>query len=467
MNKKIFLKNIAQVAVSNGFRLLSSILMGLILPIIFSVENYGYYRLFALYLTYFGLFHLGFIDGVYLHFGGKNYNELEKPKFVLYTRFLLYLELAATVVIVILSLLFLDGERQLIFILLGINVIAANLTTYYQFISQVTSRFKEFSFRNIVYAILSSISVGIVFLLKLDNYRLFLLMILVINYGLLMWYVFTYRDITFGNKNPIKNVKNDIIQFFKLGTPLLIANLITVLMLNLPKQLVDWFFNIETFAIFTFAYSLMSLANIFIAAMSTVIYPTLKKINEARLKDLYNHSISLVLIVVMLAMIIYFPLYLFVDTIIPKYSSSLNILRIVFPGLVISSSIQIVKLNYFKVLQHIKQYFLTGFASLIISTILGFLAYVLFGTTESIAISSVISLFIWYVLTELYFVKVYKVNPMKNLIYIMLGTLVFYLPYFINNIYVGFTTYVVIIVILTIVLYKNLFVKIVKNKSLE
>lgn len=467
MNKKTFFKNIAQVAVSNGFRLLSSVLMGLILPIIFSVENYGYYRLFALYLTYFGLFHLGFIDGVYLHFGGKNYNELEKPKFVLYTRFLLYLELAATVVIVILSLLFLDGERQLIFILLGINVIAANLTTYYQFISQVTSRFKEFSFRNIIYAILSSISVGIIYLLKLDNYRLFLLMILVINYGLLMWYVFTYRDITFGNKNTIKSVKNDIIQFFKLGTPLLIANLITVLMLNLPKQLVDWFFNIETFAIFTFAYSLMSLANVFVAAMSTVIYPTLKKINEARLKDLYNHSISLVLIVVLLAMTLYFPLYLFVDAIIPKYSSSLNILRIVFPGLVISSAIQIVKLNYFKVLQHIKQYFLTGFASLIISAILGFLAYVLFGTTESIAISSVISLFIWYVLTELYFVKVYKVNPMKNLIYIMLGTIVFYLPYFINNIYIGFTTYVVLIVILTLVLYKNLLVKIVKNKSLE
>lgn len=467
MNQKNFFKNIAQVAVSNGFRLLSSILMGLILPIVFSVENYGYYRLFSLYLTYVGLFHLGFIDGVYLHFGGKSYSELEKPKFVLYTRFLFYLELFATVVILFISLLFLDGERQIVFILLAVNLIATNLTTYYQFILQITSRFKEFSLLNTVYAVISSILVGIIFLLKLDNYKIFLLMILFINYGLLLWFIFKYREITFGNKAPTKSVKGDVIQFFKLGTPLLVANLITVLMLNLPKQLVDWFYNIETFAIFTFAYSLMSLANIFVVAMSTVIYPTLKKIDESRLKNLYNHSISLVLIVVMFAMALYFPLYLFVDKIIPKYSASLNILRIIFPGLVVSSAIQIVKLNYFKVLQHIKQYFLTGFTSLFISAIIGYLAYVMFGTTESIAISSVIAIFIWYVLTEIYFLKIYKINPTKNLVYIILGISTFYIPFFISSIYIGFVLYVLVIFVLTFILYKNLIIKVVKSKGLE
>jgi len=466
MRHNNFIKNIVRVTLSNGFRLLASILMGLVLPIIFSVENYGYYRLFALYLTYFGLFHLGFIDGVYLHFGGKNYEDLNKAKFVSYSRFLFYLESIAAIVIISVSLIFLEGERKLIFICLGINVIASNLTSYYQFISQVTSRFKEFSFRNIMYAILTSFSIGLVFVFRLDSYKIFLLMIIIINYLLLIWYIYTYRKITFGKKENFKNTKSDIIYFFKLGFPLLLANLITVFMLNLSKQIVDFFFDIETFAIFSFAFSMMSLANIFVTAMSTVVYPTLKKIEESKLKNIYGNSISFVIVVILYSLILYYPLDVFVNLVVDKYSESLIILRIVFPSLVISSAIQIVKLNYFKVFQHIKQYLITGLIALVFTALISFGSYYFFETIESIAIASVISIFGWYILTDIYFYKTYKVNILKNLLFLVLGISVFYVSFLFNNLLVSFLFFILILTLLTIIFFKSYIYKVFKSKSL-
>lgn len=467
MDKKKLLKDITQVTLSNGFRLISSILIGLVLPIIFSLENYGYYRLFALYLTYIGLFHFGFVDGIFLHFGGKKYEELDKPKFILYTRFLLFFQMVISIIIIMLSILIFDGDRQFIFICLALNIISTNMINYYQYILQVTSKFKEFSFLNTLYAILISILVGAIFLLNIDNYRVFIIFILAINYFLLFWYFHAYRSISFGSKAPIKSVKNDLIYFFKLGIPLLIANFITILIVNIPKLIVDWFFSIEVFAIFAFSYSMMSLANIFVGATSTVIYPTLKKIDESKLKDLYNHSISFVLIFVMVAMILYFPLYLFVDIVVPKYSESLNILRIVFPGLVISSAVQIVKINYFRVLKHIKQYLITGLISLVSTALIVYLSYVIFGTIESIAISSVFSLFTWYLLTELYFVKVYKIKPIKNLIYIILGNFVFYFSSSIPNVFYGSMLFMLLILAITFVMHKKLLIKMIKNKKID
>ena len=293
MRKKKFLKNISIVAVSNGLMLLASILIGIILPIIFSYDDYGYYRLFALYVTYFGLFHFGFIDGIYLHFGGVDYAHIESrsQRFRALTKFLLLLEFAVAVLAIAFALFFLEGDRRIVFILLGVNVIAINMMTYYQFISQVTSRFKEYSIRNIIYAILISISVLIIYLFKLTDYKVILLATILINYTLMFLYMHTYRNISFGKSDSISDSKNEIWYYFKLGFPLLIANLISVFMLNMSKQVVDHYFEINVFAIFSFAYSLMSFANIFVAAISTVVYPMLKQVEEDKLKGYYPKAV--------------------------------------------------------------------------------------------------------------------------------------------------------------------------------
>ena len=63
-----FIQNFIVVLISNGLTILSGILVGFIIPKIMGVTDYGYYKTFTLYSSYIGLFHFGFIDGIYLYF---------------------------------------------------------------------------------------------------------------------------------------------------------------------------------------------------------------------------------------------------------------------------------------------------------------------------------------------------------------------------------------------------------------
>lgn len=422
-----FIRNLIQVAFSNGIKFIAGVLTGLVLPIVFDVSGFGYYRLFALYLSYFGLFHFGFIDGIYLLYGGTDYQHLDKNKFRAYTRFIVIVEMFVSFAIIIYSLLFLENERQVVFLLLGVNVFSSLITTYYQFISQATSRFREFSIMNIVYGLLTSILVAAFFFMKINNAFIYLSILVIINVTIMLIYMNIYKEISFGFVDKSMYSIKDFIELFKLGTPLLIGNFVTVLILNLPKQYVDWKFNIEKFAIFSFAYSLMNIANVFVGALSVVIYPTLKKVDPDKFKFWYKKSTTIVILLFSSSLIGFFPLKWVIDMYLPKYSSSIIILAIIFPGLILSSLVQIVKLNYFKALNKMKQYIYSGLITLLF-TIISIIVLLLAGMNLNyIAITAVTSMYFWHFVTEVYFISQYKIILWRNEAYIVIISICFYL----------------------------------------
>lgn len=245
MSNKSTLKKIGYVTFSNVIKLVSSILIGFIIPNILGVTNYGYYKVFTLYLTYIGLFHFGFIDGIYLKFGGVEYKDLNRQKFRSYFRFLLLFELVISLVGIVLVQVLINGDRAFIFTLLLINLIAINLTTYFQFISQITSRFKEYSSRLIILSFTNIIIVAIMYYFGLSSYRFYSGLIVFVNFLLLFWYMYTYRHIVFGDSESFKDSKNDVINYFKIGIPLLVANLASTFVMTVDKQIVELLFPVE------------------------------------------------------------------------------------------------------------------------------------------------------------------------------------------------------------------------------
>ena len=67
--KKI-IANFSYVVLSNLLTVIVSSLVVLILPKIMGVEEYGYWQLYIFYLSYAGFVHLGWVDGIYLRYGG-------------------------------------------------------------------------------------------------------------------------------------------------------------------------------------------------------------------------------------------------------------------------------------------------------------------------------------------------------------------------------------------------------------
>lgn len=88
--------------------------------------------------------------------------------------------------------------------MIGIDTITTNLTSYYQYVSQCTLRFKELSIRKVYQAGLKIAFTLIFFVLfqrgKIEalSARVYIECLVFIDVVLLIWYVVTYKDITFG-----------------------------------------------------------------------------------------------------------------------------------------------------------------------------------------------------------------------------------------------------------------------------
>lgn len=459
MFKNKTLKSIFGVTASNITSIISGIIVGFIIPKILTMDDYGLYKTFTLYTTYMGLFNIGIADGIVLKYGADDYEQFNRSKFRAYFKWFLLVHTFFVLIMIACGLFILQGEAKFIIIALAIEMITVNCTGYFQQISQITQRFKEFSVRKIIQSLINIVSAGMVFAVYFLNgevsYRLYLILLIGFGTILTLWYFSTYKDIICGKSQTIVETGGEIFSLIKNGFPLLFANLCATLILTLDRQFVNILFDNTTYAVYAFAYNMLSIATVATSAASTVLYPTLKRTTDETLKDTYNLLISIMLVFVFAAMIGYYPLNLFVNWYLPEYSESLIIFRIIFPGLAISSGVTVVMHNYYKVLGDNLKYFKKSIVILIISGVANAIAYYIFRTTISISIASILTMIIWYLYVEQYFINKYKINRLSNLIYLVSMSVVFYVVTSIESIILSGCIYIALFVLITFMLEKK------------
>lgn len=455
-----FIRSVFSVIFSNIFILISGVLVGFILPKIMGVNEYGYYKLFMLYTTYIVLLYFGFADGMLVKYGGQDATVINKSEITYITRFFLKMEIIVSIVMFICCAYFLHGEYRSIFLLLSIFTLLSNVVTYYRYLAQAMLRFDLISRVNMFQSILTCLVVIICWLfvkIKLFNplpatVYLFLFLIvffilLVILYNRLKP-VFTKEELIKG-----KESKRVIFEIFKLGIPVAISYQIGTFILNIDNQLISIFFNNRLFGIYSFAYSLISIISTIIVPISTVIFPFLNRQNENTIMKQYSFNTSILFIFVYAALIIYYPVRIFIEWYLPNYNESLVFFRLLLPGIGISSCISILVFNYYKVIKKSGIYLIQGSVILIGSIIFNLIGYYLTKSAIVIAIISLLILFVWYIFTNIYFIQKYKICWKKNIGYLGVMILVFEITTEINNIWLSLIIYIVIYTALTICAY--------------
>ena len=454
------LTNIIKVSASNIVRMISGVLVGLLLPKIIGVEDYGYYKTFTLYISYVGLFHLGFSDGIYLKYGGKNYDELDKVSFRLYSSFFLGLETFFSLLIILVSILFLKYDYLFIFISVALYMFFNNVTSYFQMLSQITGRFNELSSRNLIQSIVTSSIIFVLLfvkiVLKIDiTYRLYIVLYLVSIILLAIWYMNTYKEIVVGESSSYLEKKDIIKGFIIAGSPLMVSNLCSTLLLTLDRQFVNILFDNGTYAIYAFAYNLLSLITTALTAISTVLYPTMKRMNTELIKNSYEKLIACILMIVGFCIGVYFPLHIFINWFLPKYEASLLIFRVILPSLIFSSAITLVMHNYYKFLNKNTIFFKKTIYILLLSAVANYVFYYIFKTPISISIASVIVMVIWYILMEKDIIIEYNISWKRNFIYSIIVSVVFYFSSFLSNQILGFVVYYLLFIITTCLIFRH------------
>lgn len=440
------LKNILQVIISNVSTILCGVLVGFVIPKILTVGDYGMYKIFMLYANYLGILSLGIIDGIVLKYGGYDYEQLDKKKFRGYFAWYTLLTFGFCLLFVAASAFVNNVEYRHILVALGLYLVAVNVLGYYQQISQITQRFREYSNIKLIQSLLNSAIVLVFLFIHVRGgavtYMQYTVVFVLMNIALALWYVISYREIVFGKRESLASCAGEVFGLARKGFPLLVANLCSLLILSLDRQFVSVLFTKEQYATYAFAYSMLALVTVATSAVSTVLYPLLKRQNAEDLVAGYEHYVGAVIAFVGLGAVVFFPLAWFIRWFLPNYTESIVIFRIILPGLGFSSAISVVVQNYFKVYDRSNAFFGISVVILIISFVFNYIAWMIFKSRESISVASIITITIWFIVANGYIQRQHRDYRALNLVYGLLQMGLFYGATCIDNLLVSSALYV-------------------------
>lgn len=455
------IKALLYVAFSRGMSLLSGVAVGLLLPKVLSVQDYGFLKIYTLYVTYTALLHLGFADGVLLRLAGMEYGELDKRRMRLYTRFFVSFQTLIGVAMMVAGLLVKDGDYSFILIMLGVNMIVINMTTYYQFVSQATKRFAEFSARNLMSAVIKFLFVAALLLGQTlgwfrVSYKIYVFGLNLMDIALLLWYICTYRDITFGARDRLKGNWGDIWSLFRQGILLTVAYQVSHLVFMLDRQFVSVLYDTKEYAVYSFAYNIVTLINTMIASLSVVLLPMLKRADRSYIEAYFGKTLSAIAVLVGAAIICYFPLVVFIDWFLPAYQGSVVYLKIVVPSLMYSCCLSVVMFTFAKILDQNLGFFKTGLLALAIGFVTNAAAYAIFGTPESISCASLLTLGGWFLIEGRRLGKTVNGKISREFAYITVLAVGFLaITLLLPSVWLGCAVYVVFYLVATAAFYRS------------
>ena len=448
-----FKKDLLKVFSSNFINLLIGIINGFLIPAFLSLDYYASLKTFTLYLSYAGILHFGFIDGLYLKYGGKAENDLEVSKLKGEHKFLVFFQLIITVLATALGLILKDG----ILIAFAITILPLNIQTLYRFLYQALGDFNIYSkIMLLTPNLLLVLNLIIIFVLKINNYWPFVLANVLTYYivfiGLEIYFLKKYKGIS-----PLIDFK-EIWSHFKVGIFIMIGNFASMFFYNADRWFVKFSLTSNDFAFYSFAISMMTVINTLINSVTMTFYPYLARDQDASKLQLLKKYL---LIIGILSSGSYFVFKFIVSTFIEKYVPSLEIISILFaafPAMIIINALYI---NLYKANKQEKKYVYTVVLMCIFSILLNILAILVHESNITIALATTIAFYIWYFYSAKDFSNL-KHN-INELFYLALYFITFYLCVEYLNWLLGLIAYYFIIIVVTLILYKKELILLLKD----
>ena len=165
-------KNLLKVFSANFIALIVGIIDGFFIPAFLKIDQYAYLKTYTLYAGYIGIFHFGLLDGIYLKYGGKSKENIDKEALKYEHNFTIIFQLVITSIFLIFAFL----KKDLIILTFALSIIPVNMQTYFSFLYQALGEMGTFAKIKIAYPItLLCINLILIFLIRINSYIPFIL----------------------------------------------------------------------------------------------------------------------------------------------------------------------------------------------------------------------------------------------------------------------------------------------------
>lgn len=458
MQSKIIKHNLPAILsiVSNLLTLVSGLVMGFILPRFVSVETYAAYRTYILYAGYLGLFHFGFINGIYLKYGKYDYKDLPVRRFSLYTRVLSVSQLLVTVIpVIVLSLCRKEFFLTPVFFVV-LNIFFVNVNCYFALINQFTRRISLDAVIQLIQTVLQTIGFALLLVFKSDDYVKYLLVLTLVNFSVLLIHCFKSKEIIFNVSEAFDgSFLGEARDLISHGILILLSEYMGLIIIGIDSIVVNLFMSAKDFSVYSFTVSVVTVFFALVGIISKLIFPYLKRAQNDEYPNLYRKMKLYIAIFAAAVCGMAIVVNMLIPLLLPKYTDCIPLLKMLGVTAVLKGLQELLCGNFFKALNYDKGYFKTNILAFGFGLASDIAAYLLFKSMMAIAIASVISFLVWYTACDLILKKKMKMRAFELRDLLIPGIIMLYYVSVSCPPVLGFVSYYIVLVIAVIIIYRS------------
>lgn len=424
ISTKRITKNIVISLIAQIVSLAVSFIVNLIVPKFIDEYQYGYWQTYILYVSYVGLLHFGLLDGIVLRYSQYDYEELDKQRIRSQFKVLLIITSAMAVVTSLMACIVLDKLYSQIAVFVAIGILTKNLVTYTSYTFQITNRINKYALLTIINRLVFGVVVCVLLRWAKDFYWYCIADLLGDIITIFLGSIFNkglYFGKSLGIAESIKETRLNI----SSGIMLLIANWSSMLIVGGAKMIVQWRWDELLFGKVSFAFSLTNLFLTFVTAISVVLFPSLKRLDEKELPSLYKNIRNVLSPILFFAMLFYFPGCWLLQLWLPAYTESLTYLGVLLPIIIYSSKVTLLTNTYLKAYRKEKQMLVINLCTAFVGMVVFLICAYLFNSLTALLVSIVLTIMLNSVISEIFVLKTIKVKIVKDFIVEAIMTVAF------------------------------------------
>ena len=413
-------RGVFQVLLANIVTLIFAVGNNFILPKYLSLEAYADYKTLVLYTIYIGILHFGYVDGIYIKYGGKDECEVSKEAFGYAEKCMLIFQFILTCIGVVVTL----WIRDIILFCAVLCIIPMNMISLHKMFYQATGSFKKYrQITNVSNGLIFLLNMVLLFVWKKESGIWFVISQLVVN--LLVWLYYELQSGTLWQKSYI-NFAGFISQMREnigLGFIVMLGSFMAVGITGMDRWFVKALCTATDFAYYSFAASVLRLINIVSTAFSVTLYHYFCKEDLSKKVESLRRSI---LIIGAAMLTIVYPIEIFVHIFLEKYNLSIPIMFLIFTAQYVMLMVNAVYLNIYKALNKQKKFLMSMIFTMVVAIATNFFMY--FVVTQSMwifAAATLITAVFWLLLCQR-MLSDYRMKG-KEWLYLLLVILLFLL----------------------------------------
>lgn len=411
---KLGMKNVSYVMLSQIILYAISLASALFLPNILGAGNNAMWQTYLLYFSYVGFFHFGFCDGIYLRYGSYEYSDLPREGFRSMLDLLLIME---TVMFALVTVFILvvnnEAAKDIPYIAAASNIVIMSVNTMYTMVNQITNRMKIFAVIQCIERVIFISIILALYATKTIDYKTTILADLTSRLLMIALNFWFSRELVFGKRMSYRRVFPEFLQNIKVGSALMLANFMGILLLGLGRIVAEQNLPKEVFGTYGVSLSLVSMILVFIQAISLVLYPILKRTEQGASPRYFltiDRIITAFSLVILLA---YYPALRLIWSLMPQYRDMLDYLVWLFPIIFFQSKIQLVFNTFMKALRQERILMVHNIISLVVLIAIGLPVFNAYHNIESIIVVTLVAFAVRNYLSDIYMRKKLKLEILK------------------------------------------------------